>query len=216
MESVLSLLAKGFLTFSHGIVIAPLLLVGFLTRGGFFLRTPTREGSVVWGNACLLVLLSMVLNVLLKSIFLIPLAPELGIKGFAFPSGHMQVSVVLYGALLRAYPRPLLRGILLIILAGIGFGLIHQGYHTLTDVGGAIVFGIFTLYGFSKAALLSRVQKNPALLGLYLIPLTALMMGGIELRTGIPPHIAKTFMGLAGFSFFWLGLTLFVWKKGEG
>jgi hypothetical protein len=205
MESVVHLLAEGLLIFSQGLVMAPLLLVGFVTQGGFFIKKSSSEGFVIWGNACLLVLFTMIFNVLLKSLFLVPLAPALKIKGFAFPSGHMQTSVALYGWLFLAYPNQILHKALLLILAGIGYGLIHQGYHTLADVGGAVAFGIITLYAFSKIAQFPSLQKNQAHLGLYLIPIAGLMMGGIYVRTGIPPHIEITFIGLVGFSLLWRG-----------
>lgn len=159
MEPVLSLLAKGFLTFSHAAIMGTLLMGGLLTGGGFFLKSPSRQGSVFWGHTCLLVLFTLIFNVFLKSLFLVPLNPALGIKGFAFPSGHMQVSTVLYGMLFQAYPHPLLRKILLIILSGIGYGLVQQGYHTLTDVVGAIAFAILTLYAFLKLTGLPFIQK---------------------------------------------------------
>ncbi|MDF3033966.1 MAG: hypothetical protein K0R76_920 [Alphaproteobacteria bacterium] len=205
MESIFSLLAKAFLIFSQGIVITPLLIAGFVTQGGFLINKSSSGGLQIWGNACLLVLFTMIFNVLLKSLFLVPLDPALRIKGFAFPSGHMQTSVALYGWLFLAYPNQVLRKALLFILAGIGYGLIHQGYHTLADVAGAVVFGIGTLYAFSKTAQFPSLQKNPARFGLYVVPLAALMMGGIYARTGVSPHIETTFMGLVGFSLLWWG-----------
>jgi len=141
MEAVFSLLAKGFLLFSNGIVLAPLLLVGFITRGGFFINSPSFKGSVIWGNSILLVLLTMIFNALLKSLFLVPLNPSLGGEGYAFPSGHMQVAVVFYGTMFQAYSNLIFRKILLLIIAGIGYGLIQQGYHNIWDVLGAVVFG---------------------------------------------------------------------------
>jgi len=107
----LSLLAKGFLTFSHPIVIVPLLLIGLVGEVVLGQKSPCE-----WRLACLLVLFSMILNVFLKSLFLVPLNPALGKEGFAFPSGHMQVSVVLYGYLLRVYVRHWIRGLLILSL----------------------------------------------------------------------------------------------------
>jgi undecaprenyl-diphosphatase len=39
----------------------------------------------------------MLFNFALKIIFQVPLPAHIGKQGFAFPSGHMQSSVVLYG-----------------------------------------------------------------------------------------------------------------------
>lgn len=204
MESFLSLdfLAKGFLTFSHDVIIVPLIIIGFLTQKNGITKK-SEKGSTVWGNACLLILFTMIFNALLKSLFLVPLNPALGKEGFAFPSGHMQVSVVFYGWLFWAYPYWGLRGVILLILSGVGYGLIQQGYHTITDIVGAVIVGVVTLYGVAKITSFSFIQKKSARLGLCLIPLAGLMLGLIEHRTGVSPHIQKTFIGLVGISLFW-------------
>lgn len=199
----MSLLAKGFLLFSDAIIISPLLIIGFATRGGFFIKSPSKEGVVIWGNASFLVLFTMIFNVFLKSLFLIPLDPGLGIKGFAFPSGHMQVAFVLYGWLFLSYSHRILRGILIFILMGIGYGLIQQGYHNHADVFGAATFGVAVLYVFHKSATTLSIRANPSRLGLYLIPLAGILGIGIYFRIGLPPHIVKTYLGLIGFSLLW-------------
>lgn len=206
MESIFSIVADGFLTFSHAIIIAPLLIIGFATRGSFLIIPPSRKGTQVWGYAILLVLFTMIFNAFLKSLFQVPLDPALGISGFAFPSGHMQSSVVLYGWLALVYRNPNLRGILLFILMGMGIGLIQKGYHDYIDVGGSIIFGTATLFVFAQCTTFPSVRAYPPRLGLYLIPLAGLMLVGIYIRIGMPSHIPKTFAGLITFSLFWYGL----------
>jgi len=51
------------------------------------------------------------------------------------------------------------RKFLLFIIAGIGYGLIQQGYHTLGDVVGAVAFGVATLVAFVRV-LFPSIQKN--------------------------------------------------------
>jgi membrane-associated phospholipid phosphatase len=211
MIEISSLLAKGFLVFSDAIIISPLLIIGFITRGGFFVRSQAREGSVIWGNASLLVLFTMIFNVFLKSLFLVPLNPALGIKGYAFPSGHMQVAVVFYGWLAMAYANRILQGIVVIILTGIGYGLVQQGYHNLLDVLGAVGFGMATLYIFVKATPYIS-QENPLLLSYYVISIGTLLVGGIVVRIGASPHVLRTFAGLVAFSLVWGILNQTVWK----
>jgi membrane-associated phospholipid phosphatase len=198
-----SLLAKGFLTFSHATIMVPLLITGLLTGGGFFIKAPSSQRRMLWGNICLLVLFTMIYNLFLKSLFLVPLNPALGIKGFAFPSGHMHVSAVLYGALFLAYPYLFLRIIFLIILAGIGYGLVYEGYHTFIDVAGAVGFALITLYLFIKGTRTPFIQKNPAWFGFCLVLLAGVMMVGIALRTALSFHSKATFMGLVTFSILW-------------
>lgn len=207
MDGYITLYSKGALLFTHALLITPLLMIGFLTRGGFFISPPSQRGSLIWGNASLLVLFTMIFNAFLKSLFLIPLNPVLGLKGFAFPSGHMNVAVVLYGWLLLKYPQRICRLIFLLIILSIGFALIHQGYHNFRDVLGAIGFGIITLCAFLKTIKTRPIQKNPPTLGLYLVLLSGLMIAVIELRIGLTSFMIKTFLGLIGFTLIWFALT---------
>jgi undecaprenyl-diphosphatase len=206
MESIFTFVANGFLTFSNAIIIAPLLIVGFATRGSFFIIPPSRKGTQVWGYAILLVLFTMIFNAFLKSLFQVPLNPALGVSGFAFPSGHMQVSVVLYGWLALVYRNQRLRGILLFLLLGMGIGLIQVGYHDHIDVMGSFIFGATTVYAFAQCTMFPSVQTYPPRLGLKLIPLAGLMVFGIYMRIGMPSHIPKVFAGLIAFALFWYGL----------
>ena len=213
MEISLSLLAKGFLLFSHGVVLVPLLLTGFFTKGGFFMDSPTEKGRTDWGNAIVLVLFTMIFNQFLKSIFLVPLNPALGIHGYAFPSGHMQVATVFYGFLLQIYSQTLFRIILPLIIGGIGFGLIHEGYHNLIDVGGAFVFGGASLFAFANLSSISSIRHNPHWIGFILNPIAGLMILGMILRTGIFIYSGKVWLGLIGFSLFWRTLDRIVKNK---
>jgi undecaprenyl-diphosphatase len=172
----LDFLAKGFLTFSHPTIIVPFLVMGFFLEKNGLIKN-SEQGSLVWINACLLIVFTMVFNVFLKSLFLVPLNPSIGKEGFAFPSGHMQVSAAFYGWLFWAYPYRSVRSLILLILTGMGYGLIQQGYHALEDVVAAAVVGILTVYGFVKATRLPLIQKNPSRFGLCLIPVAGLMMG---------------------------------------
>lgn len=205
----LDLLAKGFLTFGHPTLIIPFIIIGFLLEKNDILKN-SEQGPIVWVNACLLILFSMIFNTLLKSLFLVPLNPAIGKEGFAFPSGHMQVSVAFYGWVFWAYAYRGARSLILLILTGLGYGLIQQGYHTLEDVGAAVAVGILTVYAFVKITRFSFIQNNPARLGLCLIPVVGLMIGIIHYRIGIPPHIIFAFVGLVGIAVVWYGCSRFL------
>ena len=195
-------IAKGFLTFSHPTLIVPFLVIGFLLEKNGIIKN-SEQGSIVWANACLLILFTMIFNAFLKSLFLVPLNPSIGKEGFAFPSGHMQVSVAFYGWVFWIYANRSIRGLILLILTGVGWGLIHQGYHTLEDVVAAAVVGVLTVYGFVKVSQFPLIQKNPARFSLCFIPVAGLMMGIIHYRIGIPPHIQITFTGFSGIAVGW-------------
>jgi hypothetical protein len=158
----------------------------------------------VWGNTAFILLFTIAFSALLKSIFRMPLNPDLGIEGFSFPSGHMQAVVVFYGWLFLSYPQRLIREIILIILGGVGWALIHKAYHDFLDIAGAIAFGRLTIYAFRKITPLPFFQRNPARLGLCLLPVIGAMMAILSYRTGIPEHTWKVLFILFGFSAAWL------------
>ena len=107
-----------FLSFSHDTVIIPFVIIGYiwLDRNLFF-------------NAICLILLSIIFNSALKITFQIPLSPLLNKEGFAFPSGHMMSSAVLYGWILLHTQNLFYRTSIIIVLFGIAFSLVHCGYH---------------------------------------------------------------------------------------
>jgi len=212
---VAEVIAKGFLAFSHSTLIVPLLVLGFLLEKKGMIKNP-RQNSVIWEYACLLILFSMIFNTFLKSLFLVPLNPAIGKEGFAFPSGHMQVSAAFYGWVFWAYPYRSIRGFILLVLTGIGYGLVQQGYHTVEDVIAAAAMGILTVYGMVKVTRLSFLRDNPAWLGPCLILAVGLMIGVIHYRIGISPHIIMVFMGFVGITVTWLWITYLVNKKKSG
>ena len=138
-------LAHIALFFGHTPAIVTVILVGlfFINRRVFYM-------------AGCLVLFTLVFNPALKVTFQVPLNPALGKVGFAFPSGHMQLSTVLYGWIAYKIPNLALRIIVPIILTGIGFSLIHFGYHNFADVIVAVFFGALTIASFQAAE-----QKYP-------------------------------------------------------
>lgn len=212
---ITEIIAKGFLTFSHSTLIVPFLVLGFLLEKKGMIKSH-RQHCNIWEYACLLILFSMIFNTFLKSLFLIPLNPAIGKEGFAFPSGHMQVSMAFYGWVLWAYSYRSVRRFILLILTGIGYGLIQQGYHTLEDVVAAAAIGILTVYGMAKVTLFPAMSKNPAWLSLWLIPVAGLMLGVIHYRIGTSPHIQIAFMGLVTVTLVWLLIAYLINRKKSG
>ncbi len=120
-----------------------------------------RKNAIVWDATCLL-LASMLWNAALKTIFNIPLPAELGIDGLAFPSGHMQSSVVFYGWIALKTPHRWLQVMIGLGLVGIGQSLVHFGYHRYVDIAGAVFFGTMILIGhqFVQKIQKSNIQQN--------------------------------------------------------
>lgn len=157
----------------------------------------------IWGQALFLLLFTVILNVLLKYFFHVPLLPHLG-KGFAFPSGHMQAAVAFYGWLILSYRHLIFRFVLLTVLTGIGFSLIYFHYHTLIDVLGAVGFGSLSLSIYQPYTRIAIFRKNPPLLGLTLCGLAAPIMLFLAQKYFIPSHVWQAFYALLAFSLIWL------------
>ena len=134
-------LAQFFLFFSNGFFIICLLILGYLLNK-----------NLLFFQAACIALISIVVNIALKHTFQIPLSPALHKTGFAFPSGHMQLASVLYGWIALSTRSYALKILILGLLTGIGFGLVHCGYHSWFDVLGAVFFASFIL-GVSRLVL---------------------------------------------------------------
>lgn len=160
---MLDIIAKIFLSFGHEIFIIPLRILGYiwLEKEIFF-------------NAICLILVSILGNFALKITFQVPLLPHLG-QGFAFPSGHMQSAVVLYGWLIAKTRNFIYRVLMISVLIGIALSLVYCNYHNYFDVLGAIFFGYLLIFFYSllansgKQILLSSVVTLSTLLLLYIL-----------------------------------------------
>ncbi|MCH9755766.1 MAG: phosphatase PAP2 family protein [Gammaproteobacteria bacterium] len=145
--------------------------------------------GLIFGNRTLfyhtlcIVSLSIILNVTLKVTFQIPLSPTLHKAGFAFPSGHMQLAVVLYGWIALHLKHRTLQALIIGLLTGIAFGIVHFGYHTWFDILGGVFFAGLIL-GLYQALLLQKVRY---FIWIHLF-MTTLAMSYIDYRYTIPMH----------------------------
>lgn len=172
-----------FLSFSHDTVIIPFVIIGYiwLDRNLFF-------------NAICLILLSIIFNSALKITFQIPLSPLLNKEGFAFPSGHMMSSAVLYGWILLHTQNLFHRTSIIIVLFGIAFSLVHCGYHNYYDILGAAFFALLLVTSYYKI-----LKINRAILAKTVFIITTVMMIYIGIRyTQIPKHLWIAYYGLIG------------------
>lgn len=183
--------AKFFLLFGHEIIIVPLIIVGFMMG--------KRED---FGSAVYLLLFTMIFNAVLKEIFQIPLASHLGKVGFAFPSGHMQSSVVFYGWLAYKASSLSVRGLIIILLAGCGTSLVYFGYHTWWDVFGAAGFSVFTLIVYGQF-LCHLDAFNPRVIGASFFGVSTILLGYLWYQREILPHIWMAYYALVGFFGAW-------------
>lgn len=149
---------RGFLFFSNLSWVIPLLILGFfLINKKFFY------------HAAVLCAFSILLNVALKVTFKVPLAEFLHKPGYAFPSGHMQLSSVLYLWLGYHFRHRTFHILLAVLLTGISFGLVHFGYHTLVEVVAGFFVASLLVAGYLQ--LLKHWQGSAPLLLLTIAPM---------------------------------------------
>ena len=179
-------ISRFFLTFSHDTIIIPLIIIGYIWI----------DKKVFFHGICLL-LTSMLLNLALKITFQVPLAPSLGKEGFAFPSGHMQSSIVLYGWLLKSINKLIIKVLIAILLIGISWGLVHLGYHNYFDVLAAVFFGLLLIFIYSW--FLKNFKES--ILFLILLLFSTLLMAYIGLLYEIKEYSWLAYYSLIGFIF---------------
>jgi len=172
-----------FLAFSHDTIIIPLIIIGYIWI----------DKKVFFHGICLL-LTSMLLNLALKITFQVPLAPSLGKEGFAFPSGHMQSSIVLYGWLLKSINKLLIKVLIILLLIGIGVSLVHLGYHNYFDVFGAVFVGILLIFTYNW--FLKSFKES--ILSLIILLFSTLLMVYIGLLYGIEEYCWLAYYSLIG------------------
>lgn len=176
-------ISRFFLAFSHDTTIIPLIIIGYIWI----------NRKVFFHGICLL-LTSMLLNLALKITFQIPLAPSLGKEGFAFPSGHMQSSIVLYGWLLKSINKLPVKVLIIILLIGISAGLVHLGYHNYFDIFGAVFVGILLIFTYSWCL---KTFKESSL-SLIILLFSTLLMAYIGLLYEIKEYSWLAYYALVG------------------
>lgn len=176
-----NILADFFLTFSDLSVIFAILLIGFI-----FVSRP-----VFIKLACLSAF-DIIVNVALKGTFKVPLAASLHKIGYAFPSGHMQLSTVFYVWLLMQRPLKSLHLLIAVILIGIAGGLIHYDYHNGYDVLGGFVCGLL-LISLYRYILTLYPEKWPWIIGGMA---TVLMLYNFIVYQPIPTYAWTSYLTL--------------------
>lgn len=177
-------IANSFLFFSNSHFIIPFLILSFI----WFERS-------IFYHAIILVLLSILVNVALKVSFQIPLAPFLNKKGFAFPSGHMQLATVLYCWLAYELKQKWFSLLIIGMLSGIGCSLIYYGYHNFYDVIAGVFFALLLLSGY-----LVLIKKADSFSSLILIGLATAAIFYIMLRySPIEAYVWTAYYALLGF-----------------
>lgn len=185
--------AKFFLLFGQEACYILLIILGFVI-----------VKRQLFAQSVSILFFTMLLNILLKNIFKVPLNPGLNIQSYAFPSGHMISAIAFYGWLFINIRHNILQILIILMLCGLGFSLIYCGYHNLIDIIGSIFFGIAIIIFTNILGKFRLVQKYPFLFGIFLWVLTIpiiLYLNIIKISNLTWPWTA--FLGLFGFVCSW-------------
>lgn len=120
------------------IVLAAIVVVGLWCHDSF-----------LWRRIGFCLLASLIVNPFLKSAFGLPLPSTVG-PGYAFPSGHYQGALMVYGGLMIWHRLTWLHFLSVVLLTLYAWAIIVNGYHVLMDVLGAVFFGALFLWGVHR------------------------------------------------------------------
>ena len=152
------------LLFAKEAVLIPVFLLGYF----FYNRK-------IFFQALVLLLLGIIVAAFLKEIFKVPLMPHLG-AGWSFPSGHMFAACTFWGFLAIEIRNKNFSIVVVTLLIGIGFSLIHCNYHILIDVLAAAVFSLIYIIFYRLLLRLTPFGQNNALLSFCAFLLGSLLI----------------------------------------
>ncbi len=166
LMSLTSYAMNFFLTFTNFYLIIPFVLLGY----AFF-------SEKFFGPILQLVVIGILSKNALKVTFQWPLPPSVGHPGFGFPSGHMQLAMMIYGSLFVKTASPFLRLAIFILLPGIGWSLVAHGYHYPIDIAGSVFFSsvLIAAYQFME-------KRHTQILPWCLIALNSFLLGYLFIR----------------------------------
>lgn len=169
-----------------------LLIIGFI-----FLR------KEAFGRAFFIFAFAMILNRFLKEIFQVPLPPGVNSNSWAFPSGHMQTASTFWLWLAWEYKNQVFYICVALLLASIGFALVHCGYHYPVDIAGALLFALITLVLYQFLIKTLFLRNNPPIIG-FVLAIIAIPFMIFTDRLTKHLSIWLAFGSLLGFSTGWL------------
>lgn len=112
----------------------------------------------------------------------------------AYPSGHMQFSVALYGYLITQIKKLLGQAIMIVILFGIASSLVHFNYHNYFDVVGSIFFATLLIVGYIALSNSNQQARLPFLMLL----ISTLLVFYIAVVYDVAFHVWRSYYGLLG------------------
>lgn len=118
-----------------------------------------------------LALFVMIFNSFLKGIWQMPLPDTIASHSWAFPSGHMHFAAAFWISIAYTSQKRWPIYCVIMFLFGLGFALLHQGYHHFVDLPAAAILGAIEAILFSYIFTSARSSILPSI---SLIPICAL------------------------------------------
>lgn len=178
-------MTHGILAFTQVELILPLGLIGYI----FYDRR-------IFIDAFCLVMLSVIVNVVLKVIFQVPLASHLG-EGYAFPSGHMQSTSVFYLYIMLGLRQRIFTVVISLLLAALAVSLYICNYHNVMDIVFGLLFACMLIWMYHCLSSFSDGVRYGAI-----ISASSFLMLYIDCRYPmIKPYVWMAYYGLWGVAF---------------
>lgn len=133
-------------------------------------------GRDSFGRIITLTLFTIIYNYSLKYQFKMPLPEPIAHKGYGFPSSHTHVPFICYFMLAMEYKKPIGFVIAGIVTALIGHALVYFDYHFVIDIFGAVAFGSFSIFIFTRLLKTKIIQACEPLLMWGAMPLAAFFL----------------------------------------
>ena len=141
-------------------------------------------------NVWICYLFAVFLTSLLKVSFKIPLIYPHSSDIYGFPSGHMMVSVAVYGYLFLCFSSLILRTLLVFVSLCLSVATVYAGYHTSFDIAGSWVFAgliVCVVYYITRDnnPLTVKAWKTSAIVFMFGVISYSILLGLNYLRSGV-------------------------------
>lgn len=189
---ILENITNAALFLGSGYFMVPLAVLGFL-----YLDRKT------FAYALFLLLFTTCANTFLKTLWKLPLPPDVGTHTYGFPSGHLQSAIVFWGFLAVYYKNLSWRLVVSAFLILYTWALYAKGYHYPIDLLGAICFGSLSLIIYCLLLKSGICHHTPSLAGIILFILAS-SLAIFSTLTPLNHAVSPALGGLLGFSFGWI------------
>ncbi len=122
-------------------------------------------------------LFTIICSCYLKTIWQIPLNPEIFKSGYAYPSGHTMFNIVMYGMILFYYPKLWVLSLSIFSLITGFIAMVYFKFHTWIDISGGICYaGLILIFAYYAIRFFTNSPRKYGLLFSFLSILSLLQI----------------------------------------